>query len=40
MFHIQNGQQFSDQLTEVPYQDNYKVALGGEITPHVAVPVI
>ena len=28
--------QFSDQLTEVPYQDNYKVALGGEITPHVA----
>lgn len=28
--------QFSDQLTEVPYQDNYRIALGGEITPHVA----
>lgn len=28
--------EFSDQQTEVPYQDNYRVALGGEITPHVA----
>ena len=28
--------EFSDELTEVPYQDNYRIALGGEITPHVA----
>ena len=28
--------QFSDQVTETPYNDNYRISLGGEITPHVA----